>query len=70
MAGAAWAQTRPAAVDPGANLPALRIGPNDLLAVSVYDSPELTRTLRVGADGMIRLPMLKQRIKADWLFPA
>ncbi len=70
VAGAAWAQTRPAAVDPGANLPALRIGPNDLLAVSVYDSPELTRTLRVGADGMIRLPMLKQRIKADGLLPA
>lgn len=70
VAGAAWAQTRPAAVDPGANLPALRIGPNDLLAVSVYDSPELTRTLRVGADGMIRLPMLKQRIKAEGLLPA
>jgi len=70
VAGAAWAQSRPAAVDPGANLPALRIGPNDLLAVSVYDSPELTRTLRVGADGMIRLPMLKQRIKADGLLPA
>ena len=31
VAGAAWAQTRPAAVDPGANLPALRIGPNDLI---------------------------------------
>jgi polysaccharide export outer membrane protein len=57
-------------VDPGANLPALRIGPNDLIAVSVYDSPELTRTLRVGADGMIRLPMLKQRIKAEGLLPA
>ena len=70
MASAAWAQTRPAAADPGANLPALRIGPNDLIAVSVYDSPELTRTLRVGADGMIRLPMLKQRIKADGLLPA
>lgn len=71
LTGAAWAQTRPAAaVDPGANLPALRIGPNDLIAVSVYDSPELTRTLRVGADGMIRLPMLKQRIKAEGLFPA
>lgn len=54
----------------GANLPAQRIGPNDLLAISVYDAPEFTRTVRVGADGMIRLPMLKQRLKADGLLPA
>jgi polysaccharide export outer membrane protein len=53
-----------------ANLPAQRIGPNDLIAVSVYDAPELTRTIRVGAEGLIRLPMLKQRIKADGLLPA
>jgi polysaccharide export outer membrane protein len=71
VAGAAWPQARPAPVaEPGANLPAQRIGPNDLIAVSVYDSPELTRTIRVGADGMIRLPMLKQRIKADGVLPA
>ena len=42
----------------GANLPAQRIGASDLVAVSVYDAPELTRTVRVGADGFIRLPML------------
>jgi polysaccharide export outer membrane protein len=29
----------------------------------------LTRTVRVGADGMIRLPMLKQHIKAEGLMP-
>src|SRR5919198_5161826 len=52
-----------------ASLPAQRIGPNDLVAVSVYDSPELTRTVRVGPDGMIRLPMLKRRIQADGLLP-
>ncbi len=51
------------------NLPAQKIGPRDLIAIQVYDSPELTRTLRVGADGMIRLPMLKQRIKAEGLMP-
>lgn len=51
------------------NLPAQKIGPDDLLAVSVYDAPELTRTVRVGADGMIRLPMLKQRLKVDGLMP-
>jgi polysaccharide export outer membrane protein len=52
-----------------ANLPAQKIGPRDLIAIQVYDSPELTRTLRVGADGMIRLPMLRQRIKAEGLMP-
>jgi len=64
--GPGQAQTHPEA---SANLPAQRIGPNDLISVSVYDSPELTRTIRVGADGLIRLPMLKQRIKAEGLFP-
>jgi polysaccharide biosynthesis/export protein len=56
-------------VDTNANLPAQRIGANDLLAVSVYDAPELTRTIRVSADGLIRLPMLQQRLKADGLLP-
>ena len=54
----------------GANLPAQAVGPNDLIAVSVYDAPELSRTIRIGADGMIRLPMLKQQIKAEGLYPA
>lgn len=53
-----------------ANLPTQSIGPNDLISVSVYGAPELTRTIRVGADGNIRLPMLKQRIKADGLYPS
>jgi polysaccharide export outer membrane protein len=52
-----------------ANLPAQRIGANDLLAVSVYDSPEFSRTLRVGADGLIRLPMLKTPLKAEGRMP-
>jgi polysaccharide export outer membrane protein len=54
----------------GANLPTQALGPNDLIAVSVYDAPELTRTVRIGADGLIRLPMLKQQIKAEGLYPA
>ena len=66
---AAWAQVRPAAELATANLPAQRIGANDLVAVSVYDVPELTRTVRVGADGLVRLPMLKRRIKAEGLMP-
>ncbi|MDR3717397.1 MAG: polysaccharide biosynthesis/export family protein, partial [Bryobacteraceae bacterium] len=52
-----------------ANLPAQPLGPNDLIAVSVYDAPEFSRTIRVSADGFIRLPMLKERIKADGVMP-
>lgn len=67
----AGAQTRPAPMnDPSAtNLPAQRIGPNDLLAVSVYDAPELTRTVRVGADGAVRIPMLRERIAVEDMMP-
>ena len=66
------AQTRPAPVAEagGANLPAQKIRPNDLVAVSVYDSPEFSRTIRVSADGYIRLPLLERRVKADGLLPA
>jgi len=51
------------------NLPAQKLGPGDLLAISVYDSPELTRTIRVGADGAIRLPMMKQLIQVQGMMP-
>src|ERR1039458_340553 len=54
---------------PTQNLPAQKIHPNDLVGVSVYGEPELTRTVRVGADGTIRLPMLRDKIKADGLMP-
>jgi len=52
-----------------ANLPAQKIGPRDLIMVQVYGSPELSRSVRVGADGMIRLPMLRQRIKGEGMMP-
>ena len=70
--GLALGQTHrtPTAEIGGANLPAQKIGPNDLIAVSVYDAPELTRTVRVSEDGMIRLPMLKRKIRAQGLYPA
>lgn len=51
------------------NLPVAKIGPNDLLGITVYDSPELTRTARVSAEGDIRLPMVKQHIRAAGLYP-
>jgi polysaccharide biosynthesis/export protein len=54
----------------GANLPAQRIGANDLIAVQVYDAPELTRTIRVSNEGDIRLPMLRQRLHAQGVLPS
>lgn len=64
------AQTRVApGLEGAANLPAQKIGPRDLIAIQVYDSPELSRTVRVGADGTIRLPMLKQPIRAEGRMP-
>jgi polysaccharide biosynthesis/export protein len=53
-----------------ANLPSMPVGVDDLIYVSVYDSPELTRNVRIGADGTIRLPLLKQKIKVDGMLPA
>jgi polysaccharide export outer membrane protein len=68
---AAWSQqARRAIPDAGANLPSQPIGKNDLISVYVYDSPELSRTIRIGADGYFLLPMLKQRLLANGLSPA
>ena len=52
------------------NLPEQRIGSNDLIALSVYGAPEYNRTVRVSADGMIRLPMLKAPLRAQGKLPA
>ncbi len=52
------------------DLPIERIGSNDLLGITVYDAPEQTRTVRVDANGEIRLPMLRKPIKAAGLYPA
>jgi len=51
------------------NLPVEKIGRDDLIGITVYDSPELTRTVRVDSDGAIRLPMVKQHISAAGLYP-
>jgi len=56
-------------ISDGSNLPLEKIGPDDLIGITVYDAPELTRTVRVDADGDIRLPMVKQHIKAAGLAP-
>ena len=51
------------------DLPIEKIGKNDLIGITVYDAPELTRTVRVSPDGDIRLPMLRQHIQAEGLYP-
>jgi polysaccharide export outer membrane protein len=51
------------------NLPVSRIGDNDLLGVTVYDAPPLTGPVRVSQEGDIRLPMVKQPIRAAGLYP-
>jgi polysaccharide export outer membrane protein len=69
---AAVGQDRPVATssaDAGQNLPMQRVGPEDLLSLQVYDAPEFTRSVRVAADGTIRLPMMKTPIRVQGLFP-
>ena len=77
LASLCFAQTRTTVMPQGesastgfSNLPAQKIGPNDLIGVSVYDSQELTRTVRVSGEGMIRLPMVKKQLKAEGLLPS
>ncbi len=69
MVALAYGQTISPQVDsvsplPAADLPTQRVGPDDLLSVSVADCPELTRNFRVLGDGTLALPMLKERIPA------
>jgi polysaccharide biosynthesis/export protein len=74
LASSVWSQLRSGVVDTMvagvANLPAQKIQPDDLIGVSVYDEPELTRTVRVGDDGSIGLPMLESRLAAAGLMPS
>lgn len=77
MSTAGWSQSQPA-VRPqqppnetaANNLPAQKIGADDLVSVAVYDSPEFSRMVRVGSDGMLRMPMMKDKVKAEGLMPA
>src|SRR5215813_12311670 len=65
------AQNRPSLMEDAGkeNLPAQKLGVDDLIAVSVYDAPELTRTVRVEGDGTIHLPLLKEGIAAAGKLP-
>ncbi len=66
----ATAQTKNADINPSiGNLPIQKVGLNDLVSIQVYDSPELTRTVRISEDGTLRLPLLNQPIHAAGLYP-
>jgi polysaccharide biosynthesis/export protein len=54
----------------GANLPARPLEAGDLTAVVVYGAPELSRTVRVSAEGVIHLPMLERRIDVAGRMPS
>ncbi len=70
FAGAVFAQAPPTLEDPTRpNLPHQIIGVNDLISLSVYRSPELTRTVRVEEAGGITLPLLTKPIHAAGLLP-
>ena len=51
------------------NLPIEAVGPDDLLALSVADCAELSKTFRVSKDGKLILPLLKQPVPVGGLPP-
>lgn len=60
-----WPQDRPAAdLQRSAAAEDYRLGPNDLLAISVYDFPDLSREVRISEDGLISLPLLREPVLA------
>jgi polysaccharide export outer membrane protein len=59
-----------APAESGRNLPAQPVGPNDLLSVTVYGAPELSRTQRISPEGTLRLPMLKDALDVRGKMPA
>ena len=47
-----------------ASLPEQKVGPGDLVSLSVANCPELTHSFRVARDGTLALPLIKERIQA------
>ena len=47
--------------------PEYRIGPHDLLQVSVYEAPEFSRSVRVSRDGTVLLPICKKPVSVNGL---
>lgn len=65
-----FSATPPPPSSPDATLPAQKIGPNDLLWLSVADCPELTRNFRVSSSGTLALPLLHERINVAGKYPS
>ncbi len=72
FSSAAWAQ-QPVTAGPGQNHVAqagdYRIGPEDVLQISVWKNDGMSRTVPVRPDGMISLPLLNE-VQAAGLTPA
>src|ERR1700722_2385238 len=59
-----------AANNPTTSLPDHKIVANDLLAVAVFDEPQVSRpAVRVGTDGTIEMPLLKDKVHVEGLWP-
>ena len=71
-AGCMFGQARPpaAVVELGANLPVRPVAAGDLLAITIYGAPEMSRSVRVSEGGFIRLPLLKRKIEARGAVPS
>jgi polysaccharide export outer membrane protein len=50
-------------------LPSQSLGPSDLVQIMVPYCPELSRSFRIGPDGELSLPLLKEPIKAAGMMP-
>ncbi len=72
LGGLLCGQARPpsGSIGAGANLPPRPISAGDLLSISVYGAPELSRSVRVSGEGLIRLPMLPKPVQARGATPA
>ena len=51
-------------------LPSEALGADDLLQIMVPYCPELSRSFRIGADGTLALPLLKERLPVAGLLPS
>ncbi len=49
---------------PGDVLPSQKVGPGDLLSITVSDCPDLTRSFRINTAGVLKLQLLKEPILA------
>lgn len=56
--------------NPDATLPAQKVGPNDLLWLSVADCPELTRNFRVSSSGTLMLPLVHEPLNVAGKYPS